>query len=211
MRLDRMTGVLVLATGVVLNGVAAAAPAPTPAPEPAETHGAPPSRVKPQPQTKSDEPGSQHGILGGFVGHWGVTTHILPSSATSTAQDTKGTAEGKMLLDGRFAQLTQTGILDGKPYEAVMLFGFDDVIARYTATWMDTTSPAFIGYVGTYDAAKKQITMEAHYSEQAMRRFTVSRVVVTFVDNDSIVLEEYISHAVNGSAVQTKTVTLKRG
>jgi hypothetical protein len=140
-----------------------------------------------------------------------VTADVPVPQAGKDAQGNPGTAEGKLAMGGRFAQFSHTGTLKGQPYEGLVVFGFDDVINRYTAIWTDTTSPAFLSYVGTYDASKKALTLTARYSDQANRKYTESRIVVTFVDKDTIVLDEYVAQPVGAQAAHTRAVTFKRG
>lgn len=214
MGLERLTGVMVLAAAAAIGGVAAAEPAPAAQPMPAPPKTSP-HHQQAVPAPKPNEPGPEHKLLGSFVGHWKSTVHILqPDEAAANpipAQDSQGTADGKLNLGGRFVELTHTGVLNGQPYEGMVLLGYDDVIKKYTAIWIDTTSPAFLSYIGTYDAAKKQYSLISHFSDQVSRRFTISHMTMTFVDADTMVFDEFISHAVDSAEVHTRTITFKRG
>ena len=214
MRLERLTGVMVLAVAAVIGGVAAAEPAPAAQSLPALAKTSP-HHPQDAPKPKVNEPGPEHKLLGSFVGHWKSTAHVLQADEAAAnpnpTQDSQGAADGKLNLGGRFVELTHTGVLNGQPYEGMILFGFDDVIKKYTAIWMDTTSPAFLSYVGTYDAAKKQYSLISHFSDQVTRKFTISHMTMTFVDADTMVFDEFISHAVGSTEVHTRTITFKRG
>ena len=196
MRLERMTGVLVLSAGVVLGSVLAAEPVPITgdktAPKDADpvlilpTDAKMPNAPKALPKPgKPAEVSVEHKLLTGFVGHWKTTVHVMSPDANSPVQDTQGTADGTLAMGGRFAELTHTGVLNGQPFEAKLFCGFDDVFNKYTALWLDTTSPAMITYIGTYVSSKQQFTMTAHYSEQGTRRLTIARIVITFVDSNT--------------------------
>ena len=220
MRLERMTGVVVLAAGLVFGGIVLAAPPDTKAadekppaektvadvPAPPKGMMAPMQPVKPKPVVL----GPQHKVLGGFTGRWKTTTHIMVAGPTTPEQDTEGTAEGKLVMGGRFAQLMHAGLLNGEPFEGLMLCGYDEVVQKYTAIWVDNTSTAIIRYVGTYDSAKKQISMNSHYSDPATRRLTLARVTMTFVDANTIVYDEYIAHAVGEKEAHTRSITYKK-
>jgi hypothetical protein len=220
MRLERMTGVVVLAAGLVFGGVALAAPPDTKAAEakaPADKSSddvpAPPKGMKAPLQPLKPKPvvlGPQHKVLGGFAGRWKTTTHIMVGTPTIPEQDTEGTAEGKLVMGGRFAQLMHTGLLNGEPFEGMMLCGYDEVVQKYTAIWVDNASTAIIHYVGLYDAAKKQISMNSHYSDPATRRLTLARVTMTFVDANTIVYDQYIAHAVGEKEAHTMSITYKK-
>ena len=210
MTFERMTGVVVLAAGLVWGGVAFAAPAEDKAPGEVP---APPRGMKaPMPPAKQKpvELGPEHKILGGFAGRWKTTVHVMQPDPSAPAQDTEGTADGKLMMGGRFAQLMHAGTLNGQPFEGMMICGFDQVVQRYTSIWVDNASTAIIHYVGTYDASKKQLTMNSHYSDQTTRRLTIAKMVVTFVDDKTIVYDEYIAHAVGEKETPTMSVTYRR-
>ncbi len=233
MKMDRMLG-LALCAGIVGAGIAAAAddqqpanphpsapPAPAAAPKSpaAGPHGQPVAAqrvhaIPPQPPSK--EPGTEHKVLSGFVGKWSSMTKLAsgapqPENVIPKDTEMKGTAEGKLEMDGRFAEFKRKCVLRGKPYEAEILFGFDDVIRRYTAIWFDTTSPAFVSYVGTYDVAKKTFNLSARFSDQGTHRLVVSRIELKFVDADTIELNEFEGATVGGPDTQSLTTTFKRG
>jgi hypothetical protein len=205
-----MTAVVVFAAGLVFGGVAVAAPQEETAPA-----AVPVQRVAPKSPLRAVPPrslelGPEHKILGGFVGHWKTTVHIVQADPSTPVPDGEGTADGKVVMGGRFAQVTHAGTMNGQPFEGMMLCGFDEVVKKYTSSWVDNASTAIIHYVGTYDASKKQLTMSSHYSEQTTRRLTLARTVMTFVDANTIVYDEYIAHAVGEKETHTMSVTYKR-
>jgi hypothetical protein len=220
-----MTAVVVLATGLVAGGTIAQTPAP-PADEKPTREAAPaakePRSPMAKPVPKPQGLGPEHKILAGFAGHWKSKATVVPATPKSFAESTEGTpsapkpktegtAEGKLVMDGRFAQVNYQALRDGKPYEAMILWGFDNVVNRYTSIWIDNTGNAIIRFVGTYDAAKKQLTMTTHYSDQATRRLTIAKTVATFVDANSWVYDEYVSHAVGEAERHTLSITFNRG
>lgn len=224
MRLERMTAIVVLAAGLMAVGAVSAAPQETAPPAAQPPDAAPvdktaqiprgpkapmattaPTVPKPQPV------GNEHKILGALAGHWKAKMHPVPDGATKPAPDTEGTAEGKLVMGGRFAEVSHQGLLNGQPFEGMMLLGFDNVINRYTSAWVDNTTNGIVHFVGTFDAAKKQLTMTAHYSDPATRRLTLSKVVLTFVDANSWLYDEYIAHAVGEKETHTMSIKFTRG
>jgi uncharacterized protein (DUF111 family) len=61
-----------------------------------------------------------------------------------------------------------------------------------------------------YDAAKKQLTMSAHFSDPASRRLTILKTVTTLVDANNWVYDEYTAHAVGEKESHTMSITYKR-
>jgi hypothetical protein len=126
------------------------------------------------------------------------------------APDLDGTAEGKLIMGGRFVQIAQQATINGLPFEGVSVIGFDNVINRYVSTWVDNATNGIIHFVGTYDDPKKQLTMEAHYSDPVSRRLTIARTVTTFVDAKTWTYDEYISHQKGEKETHMSTVTFKK-
>jgi hypothetical protein len=218
-----MTAVVVLASGLMVGGVVAAAapdaipqtPAPSQPPpvvRPGATAMVPSGATVPlRPiAPKPKELGPEHKILNGFVGAWKSKLHVMQETATAVEQDTDGTAEGKLIMGGRFVQVMHTGLINDRPVEGMMILGYDNVINRYVSSWVDNEGTAMIHFVGTYDAAKKQLTMSAHFSEPASRRLTILKTVTTFVDANNWVYDEYTSHAVGEKETHARSVTYKR-
>jgi len=210
MRLARMSAVVMVVTGMAVAGSAASPPAaPGTAPAPPVPMGprAPLHAVAPKPKGLSP----QHKILEGFGGHWKATLHVMQDSATTPAQDTEGTADGKVIMNGRFAEIAHSGLMNGQPYEGRMIVGFDSVINRYKAVWFDSGGESLIDFVGGYDQAKKQLTLDSHYSDSATHRLVIAKIVISFVSTDNWVYDEYIAHAQGETPAHTMSITFKRG
>jgi hypothetical protein len=214
MRFERTIAVLVLATGVISGGAAVAAtqtipPPPTP---PASTPSDEEPKYPPKQMTKVGTVGWQkaalkpeHEILSGLVGRF--TTKVrLYDGPYKRKMETEGTAEGKAVMGGPFVQLTHDELRMKQPFESMALYGFDTAIGKYTADAIDNTSTAIVHFVGTYDAANKQLVMSGRFSDQQSRTLHIVRTVTTFVDEKTFVYEEYLSHKAGGP--ETKIVSI---
>jgi hypothetical protein len=213
MKFERAIAVLVLATGVIYGGAAVAATQTIPPPPPGST---PPTdeepKYPPKQMTKVGTVGWQkavlkpeHGILSGLVGRF--TTKVkLYDGPYKRKMETEGTAEGKAVMGGPFVQLTHSELRQMQPFESMALYGFDTAIGKYTADAIDNTSTAIVHFVGTYDAANKQLVMSGRFSDQQSRTLNIVRTVTTFVDEKTFVYEEFLSHKVGGP--ETKIVTI---
>jgi len=212
MILERTIAVVVLATGMMLRGVVVAASPPEVVATPEA------AAVKPELQTrklfgvapwKQAELRPEHAVLARFVGHWTASVHLFEGPYVRL-RDTEGTADGKLLMGGLFVQVTHAQKRMKQSFDGMMLYGFDEVVRKYTSDWIDDTSTAIIHYVGTYDAAKKQLNMSSHYSDQKSQRLTIARTLTTFVDEKTWTYDEYISHGVGEAEAQVVSITFKR-
>ncbi len=200
MKLERTIAAAAMSVGLVLGGVVLAA-------------ATDPKSLTPEQRAanaeKAAKPGPQHEVLEGFVGHWTskVRAQIDPSKP---AQESEGTADGAMVLGGRFAHVVHKGTIMGKPFEGVMLTGFNNVPKMYASVWADNMGTAIVNYAGTYDAAKKQLNMSAHFVDPATRQLTRARSVTTFVDANTWTYDEYV-HADVGKESHVMSITFKRG
>jgi len=236
MRFDRKIAVMVLATGVICGaaavaggptgegaaGATAAAPTaaatPAPTPAPAAPPPSPTARPRPAPKPKAEvgfvpwkaaELKPEHAILQGLVGKF--TTKVrLYAGPYARLRDTEGTAEGKLLFGGPFVEVTHSEKRMKQPFDSLAIYGFDAAIGKYTADAVDNTSTAIVHFVGTYDAAKKQLVLSGRFSDQQSRTLNIVRAVTTFVDANTWTYEEYLSHAVGGPETQIVTITFTR-
>jgi hypothetical protein len=209
-----MTAVMVLATGLLAGGVAfgqTGQKAPDEKPlQTEELPRGPKAPLKPVAK-KPAELLPQQKILEGLAGRWKSKVHVIQANPDAApVQDFEGTADGKLIMGGRFVQVAHQASVNGSSFEGLNVIGFDNVINRYVSSWVDNSSNAIIHAVGTYDAAKKQLTLEAHYSDPVSRRLTIARTVTTFVDAKTWTYDEYISHKKGDPETHTSTITFKK-
>jgi hypothetical protein len=211
MRRIRVIAAMVIATGIMIGGGAPGVNAQS-AEAPAE------AKPKPKPGLMTSPLANpwkhfglrpEHEIVAGLVGKATTEVHV-DEGPFPRAKDTQGTAEAKAILGGLFVQVTQSETRMKEPFERIMIYGFDPVIGKYTADVLDSTSPATVRYIGTYDAAKKQFNMTARYSDQNSRHYVVARLVTTFVDAKTWTYEEFAAQGPDQPELQVEAVRLKR-
>lgn len=220
MRFERKIAVMVLATGLIC-GAAVLAQSPTGGTPPAGTAVAPspePANPRPTPKPqvevgtvpwKPAELKPEHAILQGLVGKFTTKVHVY-SGPYARMRDTEGTAEGKVVLGGPFVLVAHSEKRMKQQFDAISIYGFDTAIGKYTADTIDNTSTAIVHYIGTYDAAKKQLVMSGRFSDQQSRISKMVRTVTTFIDANTWTYDEYLSHSVGGPETQIVTITFKR-
>lgn len=107
-------------------------------------------------------PGPEHAVLGTFVGKWKTVSKAWMGPGDPFVSE--GTAEGEMILGGRYLILKSHGTMMNQPMEGMELMGYDRKAGEYVAYWMDNMGTAIYPMnKGTYDAATKTITLKAEW------------------------------------------------
>lgn len=107
-------------------------------------------------------PVSEHAKLRELTGKWNMTTKLWfnPAEPPRTAS---GTATGRLILGGRFLELTGSLKGGGVDADSVTLFGFDRRTSDYTMVGLDTLGTYYITAAGKYDDAAKGIALDGSY------------------------------------------------
>jgi hypothetical protein len=114
--------------------------------------------------TKLATPGEQHKQLASLAGSWTTKTKEW-MEPNKPAVESTGSAEMKMLLDGRFLQQEVTGQMMGQPYSGIEITAYDNLLKRYVTTWMSTMGTGIFMMEGTASADGKTITLKGQHAE----------------------------------------------
>ena len=157
---------------------------------------------------KSAAPGPEHKVLESYVGHWTakVTMQMDPSQP---AEVTEGTSDGELILGGRFAQVVHHGSAMGMPFEGRMTLGYDNLAKKYVGSWVDNMGTGIYRYEGTYDAASKELRMEAHFTDPMTGKPAHSKAITKFVDAGTMTYDEFIPGP-DGKQVHGLSITFKK-
>ena len=109
-------------------------------------------------------PGEPHKQLASLAGSWNTKTKewIEPGKPPTEAA---GSAEMKMLLDGRFLQQDFTSEMMGQPYTGMGITGYDNLSKKYVSIWLDTMGTGPFMMEGTGSADGKTITLKGQHTE----------------------------------------------
>lgn len=104
--------------------------------------------------------------------------------------ESTGTAEMKMLLNGRFLQQELTGTMMGEPYTGIGLTAYDNLRKRYVTTWMDSGGTGIFTMDGTASADGKTITLKGSHALPGGGQMT-HRAVWKIVDGNTQTFDMY--------------------
>lgn len=137
-------------------------------------------------------PGEPHKLFAGLAGSWTTTTKEWMEPGKPATEST-GTAEMKMLLDGRFLYQEYTGQMMGQPFSGIGIDAYDNMTKKYVTAWMDSMGTGIFLMEGTASADGKTITLHGSHPEPGGGKMT-HRAVWKIVDNNTQTFEMYGAH-----------------
>ena len=137
-------------------------------------------------------PGDAHKKLEYFTGVWDVEAQAWMNSPDSLPSVSKGTAEYKMILGGRFVQQEFSGEMMQMPFKGIGFTGYDNVKKKYTSFWIDEMSTAMSVMEGSMNAAGTILTLWGKMDEPSTGEKNKDvKYVIHIVDKDTHVFEVY--------------------
>lgn len=153
--------------------------------------------------TKLATPGEPHKLFASLAGSWTTTTKEWMEPGKPPTEST-GTAEMKMVLDGRFLYQEFNSQMMGQPFSGIGIDGFDNLRKKYVTAWFDTMGTGIFLMEGTASDDGKTITLRGQHGEPGGGHMT-HRAVWKIVDANTQTFEMYGAH---GHAKQTKMLEI---
>ena len=152
-------------------------------------------------------PGDPHKQLAALAGSWTTQTKSW-MDPNKPPMESAGTAEMKMLLDGRFLQQEFTGEMMGQPFSGIGIDGYDNLRKKYVTTWIDTMGTGIFSMEGTASADGKTITLKGQHAEAGGGHMT-HRAVWKIQDHNTQTFVMYGAHA-GGKETKMMEITYTR-
>ena len=152
-------------------------------------------------------PGEPHKLFASLAGSWTTKTKEWMEPDKPPMEST-GSAEMKMLLDGRFLQQEFTGDMMGQPYSGIGITGYDNLRKRYVSTWIDSMGTGIFTMEGTASADGKTITLKGQHAELGGGQMT-HRAVWKIVDSNTQTFDMYGTHE-HGKEMKMMEITYTR-
>ncbi len=141
---------------------------------------------------KLGTPNEPHKQFANLAGSW--TTHTKEwMEPGKPPMEADGTAEMKMLLDGRFLYQEYHGQMMGQPFHGIGIDGYDNMTKKYVTAWMDSMGTGIFFMEGTASADGKTITLRGSHPEPGGGKMT-HRAVWTLIDNNKQQFDMYGAH-----------------
>jgi hypothetical protein len=152
-------------------------------------------------------PGEPHKLFATLAGSWTTTTKEWMEPGKPPTEST-GTAEMKMLLDGRFLYQEYNAQMMGQPFSGVGIDAYDNMTKKYMTAWIDTMGTGIFMMEGTASADGKTITLKGSHPEPGGGKMT-HRAVWKIVDNDTQTFGMYGAHH-GGKEMKVLEITYTR-
>ncbi len=137
-------------------------------------------------------PGKPHKQFAVLGGSWTTTTKEWMEPGKPPVEST-GTAEMKMLLDGRFLYQEFNGQMMGQPFNGIGIDGYDNMRKKYVTAWMDTMGTGIFLMEGTASADGRTITLRGSHPEPGGGKMT-HRAIWKLIDNNTQQFDMYGAH-----------------
>jgi len=163
---------------------------------------APAMQMPPDPKAK------EHEALKAFVGNWDTTCKMsaMPGvPGMEQPQTSTGPEHAELVCNGLFVKSVVNGTFAGKPFQGLMVMGYDTNQKKYTTVWVDNQEGGCVSTgTATYDAAKKtwEATGESEHGKM--------RSVITFTDADNSKETCYMTPPGGGKEAMVMEITRKR-
>lgn len=156
---------------------------------------------------KLAQPGEPHKLFATLAGSWTTTTKEWMEPGKPATEST-GTAEMKMLLDGRFLYQEYNSQMMGQPFSGIGIDAYDNMTKKYVTAWIDSMGTGIFFMEGTASADGKTITLKGQHPEPGGGQMK-HRAVWKIVDNHNQTFEMYGTHH-GGKEMKMMEITYTR-
>lgn len=154
-------------------------------------------------------PGPRHKTLKPLEGKWNTLAKMWMAGPEGPATESKGKAEYKSILGGRYLQETFDGQLMGMPFQGMCLLGYDNYKKKYTCCWIDSASTAMLTSEGLLDRTGKVITLYGTMDEWLTGEHDKAvKYVYRIINGDKHIFEIHDLGIVDGDKENTKIMEI---
>lgn len=157
---------------------------------------------------KLAQPGEPHKLFASLAGSWTTQTKEWMEPGKPPLESA-GTAETKMLLDGRFLYQEYHAQMMGQPFSGIGIDGYDNVTKKYVTAWIDTMGTGIFFMEGTASADGKTITLKGSHPEPGGGKMS-HRAVWKIQDSNNQTFEMYGTHGHGGKEMKFLEIVYTR-
>jgi len=152
-------------------------------------------------------PGDMHKMLADETGTWDVAMTFW-MDAKAKPETSKSTSESKMILGGRYQEVTYKGNMMGMDWEAKNTIAYNNKSKEFTSTFIDNSGTGMMVATGTYDPATKTVTFKGEMTDPLTGKPVKFRELYTIVDANTRKLVAYDTK--DGKEYKSMEIVMKR-
>lgn len=152
-------------------------------------------------------PGKEHQLLARSDGEWIEEVTMWMDPAAQPSKST-GTVESKMILDGRYQQMTHKGTFNGMPFEGIGITGYDNAKKVFFSSWIDNLGTGMMYSEGKWKEAGKSIEYKGKSIDPVSGVELMLRQLVKINDDNNQTIEMFTT--VNGKEYKSMEIKLTR-
>ncbi len=153
-------------------------------------------------------PGEIHKQLALDNGKWNESITIWESPGAKPTTN-KMTAESRMILGGRYQQMTHKGNFMGMDYEGIGTIGYDNASKKMVSTWVDNMGTGMMYMAADYDGKSPTMEFKGEVTDPVTKKAKPSREIFTIVDDNTRQIEMF-DVAPNGTEFKNMEITMTR-
>lgn len=138
-------------------------------------------------------PGDAHKMMASENGNWNCEMTFW-HDAGSPPEKATSTADSKMILGGRYQEMSYKGMVMGMPFEGRSTVAFDNATKEYTSTWIDNMGTGMMVMKGKMNADGKTMEMTGDMVDPVEGKAIKCRETYTMVDNTTRKLEMFATY-----------------
>ena len=146
---------------------------------------------------------SPHHFLAQLAGNWtGISRLWLESDSLTDESAVVGSIQ--LLLDGRFALYLYQGSIEGEPQHGMFTFGYNTLLDRFEASWVDSFHNNTAIMFCTGNPTKNGFFVLGHYPDPSGGPDWGWRTEVALLDEDHLLITAYNIDPEGGEAKATE-------
>ena len=154
-------------------------------------------------------PGPEQALLAESDGSWKAETTMWmePDSPPMTST---GTVINKMIMGGRYQEMTFKGDMMGMQFHGSSIIGYDKARKVWTSSWIDNMSTGIMNMDGVMDEATKTITYTGKMLCPANGQMCDTKEIVKMIDSKTQIMEMYGPDMKTGKSYKNMEIKLTR-
>jgi hypothetical protein len=152
-------------------------------------------------------PGDVQKMMAKWDGNWdGEVKMWMDPAAPPAVMNVK--MVNKMVMNGLYQQSNSTGSFGGMPFNGLSTTGYDNHRKMFVSTWIDNMGSGIVYMEGAWDDATKAMNLKGKMTDPMSKQQVDIREVMKIVDDNTQVMEQYITH--DGKETKSMEITFKR-